>query len=161
MVMHFWLWSAGCISQDTYLIYTRNGFYTWLQSKTSFSSSLTIGSKWTFRSCSDHWLPTGVSGNDIWEFGNGKGNGLFHSRSLGTGRELKKPIPSIGEQEGNEKKTISKIREWEGKKNLFPKFRNGKEIKKKHFQNSGMGREWKKSIPIIREREGNEKIPFP
>merc|ERR1712004_802024 len=27
--------------------------------------------------------------------------------------------------------------------------------------NSGTGREWKKSIPKIREREGNEKNPFP
>ena len=27
--------------------------------------------------------------------------------------------------------------------------------------NSGMGRELKKSIPTIREREGNEKNPFP
>ena len=32
----------------------------------------------------------------------------------GTGRELKKTIPSIREREGNEKKTIPKIREWEG-----------------------------------------------
>ena len=28
-----------------------------------------------------------VSGNDIWEFGNGNRNGWFHSRSSGTGRE--------------------------------------------------------------------------
>ena len=27
--------------------------------------------------------------------------------------------------------------------------------------NSGTGREWKKSIPKIREREGNRKNPFP
>ena len=27
--------------------------------------------------------------------------------------------------------------------------------------NSGTGREWKKSIPKVREREGNEKNPFP
>jgi len=47
---------------------------------------------------------------------------------------LKKTIPSIREQKGNEKKP-------------FPKFGNGK----------GM----KKSIPKIREREGNEKNPFP
>ena len=56
-------------------------------------------------------------------------------------------------------------REW---KNLFPKFGNRKGMKKKTFpkvrnekiysQNSGTGREWKKSIPKIREREGNEKI---
>ena len=52
----------------------------------------------------------------------------------GTGRELKKTIPSIREREGNEKIP-------------FPKFGNGK----------GM----KKSIPKIREREGYEKNPFP
>ena len=34
-------------------------------------------------------------------------------------------------------------------------------MKKIHAQNSGMGREWKKSIPEIGEREGNEKNPFP
>ena len=54
--------------------------------------------------------------------------------SSGTGRELKRPIPSIREREGNEKKP-------------FPKIGNGK----------GM----KKSIPKIWEREGNEKNPFP
>ena len=32
----------------------------------------------------------GVSGNDIWEFGNGNRNGLFRSRISGRGRELKK-----------------------------------------------------------------------
>ena len=37
----------------------------------------------------------------------------------------------------------------------------GREWKKIHSQNSGMGREWKKPIPIIREREGNEKKAFP
>ena len=31
-------------------------------------------------------------------------------------------------------------------------------MKKNHSHNSGTGREWKKSIPEIREREGNEKI---
>ena len=51
------------------------------------------------------------------------------------------------------------IREREGNgKNPFPKFGNGKGMKKIHSQNSGTGREWKKSIPEIREREGNEKI---
>ena len=72
-----------------------------------------------------------MSGNDIWELGNGNGNGLFHSRRSGTGRELKKPIPSIREREGNEKKP-------------FPKFGNGK----------GM----KKSIPTVRERESEASI---
>ena len=47
------------------------------------------------------------------------------------GRELKKSIPTIWEQEGNEK-------------NPFPKFRNGK----------GM----KKSIPKVRERESEAFI---
>ena len=63
----------------------------------------------------------------------GTGTGMDNSiRRMG--RELKKPIPSIREREGNEKKT-------------FPKVGNGK----------GM----KKSIPEIQEREGNEKNPFP
>ena len=48
----------------------------------------------------------------------------------GTGRELKKPIPEIREREGN-KKSIPKFREWEGnEKILFPKFGNGKGMKK-------------------------------
>ena len=34
-------------------------------------------------------------------------------------------------------------------------------MEKIHSRNSGTGREWKKSIPKIREREGNEKNPFP
>ena len=33
--------------------------------------------------------------------------------------------------------------------------------KKIHSQISIMGREWKNPIPKIREREGNEKNPFP
>jgi len=37
-------------------------------------------------------------------------------------------------------------------------FGNGKGMEKIHSQSSGTGREWKKSIPKIREREGNEKI---
>ena len=40
------------------------------------------------------------------------------------------------------------------------KFGNGREWKI-HSHNSGTGREWKKPIPIIREREGNEKKAFP
>ena len=43
----------------------------------------------------------GVSGNDFWGFGNGKGIEKTHSRNLGTGRELKKNIPEIREREGN------------------------------------------------------------
>ena len=34
-------------------------------------------------------------------------------------------------------------------------------MKKIHSHNSGTGREWKKSIPTIREREGNEKKNIP
>ena len=34
-------------------------------------------------------------------------------------------------------------------------------MKKIYSQNSGTGKEWKKSIPTIREREGNEKKTFP
>ena len=40
-------------------------------------------------------------------------------------------------------------------------FRNGKGMEKIHSQSLGTGREWKKSIPKIREREGNEKKAFP
>ena len=41
----------------------------------------------------------------------------------------------------------------------FPKFGNGKGIEKKtHSLNLGTRREWKKTIPKIREWEGNEKI---
>ena len=60
----------------------------------------------------------GVSGNDFWGFGNGKGIEKTHSRNSGTGREWKKI----------------------------------------HSRKSGPGRESRKSIPEIREREGNEKI---
>ena len=38
---------------------------------------------------------------------------------------------------------------------------NGKGMKKIHSHKSGTGRESKKTIPIIREREGNEKKTFP
>ena len=40
-------------------------------------------------------------------------------------------------------------------------FGNGKGMEKIHSQSSGTGREWKKSIPKIREREGNEKKSIP
>ena len=40
----------------------------------------------------------------------------------------------------------------------FPKFGNRKGIEKTHSLNSGTGREWKKTIPKIREWEGNEKL---
>ena len=41
------------------------------------------------------------------------------------------------------------------------KFGNGKGIEKTHSRNSGTGRELKKPIPEIREREGNGKNLFP
>jgi len=69
----------------------------------------------------------------------------FERVNLGTGREWKKSIPKVREWEGNEK-------------NPFPKFGNGKGMKKIHSRNSGTGREWKKSIPEI--REGNQRPPF-
>ena len=46
---------------------------------------------------------SGVSGNDFWGFGNGKGIEKTHSRNSGMGRELKKTIPEIREREGNKK----------------------------------------------------------
>ena len=70
----------------------------------------------------------------------------------------KNPFPKFGNGKGM-KKSIPKIREREGnEKNPFPKFGNGKGMKKIHSRNSGTGREWKKFIPEIREREGNKKI---
>ena len=44
----------------------------------------------------------GVSGNDFWGFGNGKGIEKTHSLNSGTGREWKKNIPKIREWEENE-----------------------------------------------------------
>ena len=43
-------------------------------------------------------------------------------------------------------------------KKSIPKIREREGNEKIHSHNSGTGREWKKSIPKIREREGNEKI---
>ena len=42
--------------------------------------------------------------------------------------------------------------------NSNPEVQEGKGNEKIHSQNSGTGREWKKSIPKMREWEGNEKI---
>ena len=80
-----------------------------------------------------------------------------HSQNSGTGREGKKSIPKVREQEGNEK-SVPKIWEREGnEKNPFPKFGNGKGMKKIHSRNSG--RESEASIlGNDREREGNEKL---
>ena len=51
------------------------------------------------------------------------------------------------------------IREWEGNgKNPFPKFGNGKGIKKKHSRNSGTGREWKNPFPKF--GKGNQRLSF-
>jgi len=78
-------------------------------------------------------LIPGVSGNDFWRFGNGKGiknpfpnfgNGKgmkkSHSQNSGTGRKWKKSIPKIREWEGNEKihsqssgKGIRGLHSWE------------------------------------------------
>ena len=46
---------------------------------------------------------TGVSGNDIWEFGNGNGNGKNPFPNFGNGKGVKKSIPKIREWESNEK----------------------------------------------------------
>merc|ERR1712004_220142 len=69
----------------------------------------------------------------------------FERVNSGTGREWKKSIPKVREREGNEK-------------NPFPKFGNGKGIKKIHSQNSGTGKGMKKSIPKVRERESKGKM---
>ena len=59
---------------------------------------------------------------------------------------MKKSIPKIREREGNEK-------------NPFPKFGNGKGMKKIHSRNSG--RESEASIlGNDREREGNKKLQW-
>ena len=53
------------------------------------------------------------------------------------------------------------VREREGNgKNPFLKFGSGKEKKKNNSQNPGTEREWKKTIPKIREQEGIEKIHY-
>ena len=88
---------------------------------------------------------SGVSGNDFWGFGNGNGNRKFHSQSLGTGRELKIPFPKFGNGKGM-KKSIPKIREREGNE-------------KRHSRNSGTGREWKKTFPKF--GNGNQRLLFP
>ena len=94
--------------------------------------------------CLRWWQPVaGVSGNDFWGFGNG--NRKFHSQSLGTGRELKIPFPKFGNGKGM-KKSIPKIREREGNE-------------KRHSRNSGTGREWKKTFPKF--GNGNQRLLFP
>ena len=88
------------------------------------------------------------------------------------GRELKNPFPHFGNGKGLKKKNIPIIRELEGnEKKAFPKFRNGKGMKKtipeirewegnekKAFPKFGNGKGIKKSIPIIRERESEAFI---
>ena len=78
--------------------------------------------------------------------------------SSGTGTGTENSIPKVREREGNGK-------------NPFPKFGNGKRMKKKQSQISGIGRElknifpklgngkgMKKSIPKVRERESEASI---
>ena len=67
------------------------------------------------------------------------GNGIFYSRSRS--RTLKSH-------------SRSPLHEW-------PCIFTARLFEKAHSRNSGTGREWKKSIPEIREREGNRKNPFP
>ena len=51
------------------------------------------------------------------------------------------------------------IREREGNgKNPFPKFGNGKGMKKNHSRNSGTGRDWKNPFPKL--ENGNQRPPF-
>ena len=78
----------------------------------------------------------------------------------GTGREgnWKSPFPKFGNGKGI-KKSIPKFREWEGNEKIpFPKFGNGKGMKKIHSQNSGTGREWKNPFPKF--GKGNQRPPF-
>ena len=70
----------------------------------------------------------------------------------------KSPFPKFGNGKGI-KKSIPKFREWEGNEKIpFPKFGNGKGMKKIHSQNSGTGREWKNPFPKF--GKGNQRPPF-
>ena len=62
----------------------------------------------------------------------------------GKGME-KNPFPKFGKGKGMKKKHY-KIREWEGNEKIYS-------------QSSGTGREGKKSIPTIQERESEAIIP--
>ena len=68
------------------------------------------------------------------------------------------PINTIAQNRG-EREWLLRVGEREGNwKSPFLKFGNGMGIEKAHSRNSGTGRELKKPIPEIREREGNKKI---
>ena len=70
----------------------------------------------------------------------------------------KSPFPKFGNGKGI-KKSNPKFREWEGNEKIpFPKFGNGKGMKKIHSQNSGTGREWKNPFPKF--GKGNQRPPF-
>ena len=72
----------------------------------------------------------------------------------------KSPFPKFGNGKGI-KKSIPKFREWEGNEKIHShNSGSGREWKKTHSHNSGTGREWKKNIPKIQEREGNGKKAF-
>ena len=83
-------------------------------------------------------------------------------------QSLTKYIPitdSLGEratsdQDRGEREWLLDVREQEWKKHI-PKIREREGNEKKPFPKFGNGKGMKKSIPKIREREGNEKNPFP
>ena len=64
---------------------------------------------------------------------------------FGNGKGMEKTIPKIWKREGNEK-NIPNIQEWEGNEKIYS-------------QNSGTGREGKKSNPTFQERESEAIIP--
>ena len=72
----------------------------------------------------------------------------------------KNPFPKFGNGKGMKKIHSQNSGTGRERKNPFPKFGSGKGMKKIHSRNSGTGREWKrkKSIPEI--REGNQRPPF-
>ena len=55
--------------------------------------------------------------------------------------------------------SIPEVREREGNGKPIPKIWEREENEKKHSQNLGTGREWKKSIPTFREWESEAIIP--
>ena len=70
----------------------------------------------------------------------------------------KSPFPKFPNGKGL-KKSITKFREWEGNEKIpFPEFGNGKGMKKVHSQNSGTGRDWKNPFPQF--GKGNQRPPF-
>ena len=65
--------------------------------------------------------------------------------SSGTATGMDNSIPEVREREGNGKKP-------------FPKFGNGKGMRKKHSQNSGMGKECKNLFPKLGNGKGMKKM---